>query len=395
MGGVATATPIHALGALHWNPATIAALPSSEMAFGIDGVLPVVDIDSSLGADALAPGVPSVDRAGSSESDGGWFAAPAFGVVQQVDDSPYTYGLGIMTVAGFGQNFSASTTNPILFPDEVDAEGVPGFGNIFAEAVFIEIAPVIAMQVTDNISIGLGPTVTIGRAQASPFPFTAPDNAGGGSPTYPEGTHTRYHWGGGFQIGTYLATDTCWNFGAAYKSPQWFEEFSYHSTNEVGAPRDFSTKLSLPAIVSLGVSWTGVENVVTGVDIRYIDWANADLFGDPASFRGDGSLRGLGWDSGWTFALGSQYTVSERLKLRAGYTYGATPIDGNPESGLNVATPLILEHTLAAGASLQISDALAMHLAYTRGFENQLNGPIQTAAGAAPASSISASPLTF
>jgi hypothetical protein len=54
MGGVATATPIHALGALHWNPATIAALPSSEMAFGIDGVLPVVDIDSSLGADALA-----------------------------------------------------------------------------------------------------------------------------------------------------------------------------------------------------------------------------------------------------------------------------------------------------------------------------------------------------
>jgi long-chain fatty acid transport protein len=197
MGGVATATPIDALGALHWNPATIAALPSSEMAFGVDGVLPVVDIDSSLGADALAPGVPSVDRAGSSESDGGWFAAPAFGVVQQVDDSPYTYGLGIMTVAGFGQNFSASTTNPILFPDEVDAEGVPGFGNIFAEAVFIEIAPVIAMQVTDNISIGLGPTVTIGRAQASPFPFTAPDNAGGGSPTYPEGTHTRYHWGGG------------------------------------------------------------------------------------------------------------------------------------------------------------------------------------------------------
>jgi long-chain fatty acid transport protein len=386
MGGVATATPVDALGALHWNPATIAALPSSEMAFGVDGVLPVVDIDSSLGAGALGP-VPTVDRAGSSESDNGWFAAPAFGVVQQLEDSPYTYGLGIMTVAGFGQNFSASTTNPVLFPDEGDAEGVPGFGNIFAEAVFVEIAPVLAMQVTDNISIGLGPTVTIGRAQASPFPFAPTDNAGGGAATYPEGTHSRYHWGGGFQVGTYLTTAS-WNFGAAYKSPQWFEKFSYHSTNEVGAPRDFSTKISLPAIASLGVSWTGMENVVTGVDIRYIDWANADLFGDPASFRGDGSLRGLGWDSGWTFALGSQYTFSERLKLRAGYTYGATPIDGNPESGLNVATPLILEHTLAFGASLQVSDALAMHLAYTHGFENELKGPIQTAGGPAPASQL-------
>lgn len=372
MGGVATATPIDALGALHWNPATIAALPSSEMAFGVDGILPVVDIDSSVGP-----------AGGSSESDGGWFASPAFGVVQQMDDSPYTYGLGIMTVAGFGQSYSASTTNPVLAPAPT------GFGNLFAEAVFIEIAPVLAMQVTDNVSVGLGPTVTIGRAQASPFPFAPPDDANGmGGPSYPAGTHSRYHWGGGFQVGTYVTTDSCWNFGAAYKSPQWFEKFSYHSTDEVGAPRDFSTKISLPAIASLGMSWTGMDKLVTGVDIRYIDWANADLFGDPAAFRGDGSLRGLGWDSGWTFALGSQYTFSERLKLRAGYTYGATPIDGNPETGLNVATPLILEHTLAVGASLQVSDALAMHLAYTHGFENELKGPIQTAAGAVPASQL-------
>ena len=34
MSGVATAAPVDALGALHWNPATISALDSSSMTFG-------------------------------------------------------------------------------------------------------------------------------------------------------------------------------------------------------------------------------------------------------------------------------------------------------------------------------------------------------------------------
>jgi long-chain fatty acid transport protein len=384
MGGVATATPIDSLGAIHWNPATIAALPSSEMSFGVDGVLPVVDITSSLGP-----------FAGGDDSDGGWFAAPLFGVVQQVDDSEWTYGLGIMTVAGFGQNFPASsatgTTNPVLFPGDGLAEngGIPGFGNIFAEAAFIEIAPVLALQVTENLSIGFGPTVTIGRVQASPFAFAPPDNANAiGFPTFPDGTNARYHWGGGFQMGAYLETDQCVNFGVSYKSPQWFENFTANSTDEIGRTRNLNFSLDLPQIVSFGASYTGMQNVLLGVDVRHIGWSHADLFGDPASFS-NGALRGLGWDSTWNVSVGGQYLLSERLTVRAGYAYGPSPIDGNPESGLNVGTPLILEHILSAGTSVRISDALSMHVAYTYAIENELNGPIQGPAGPVGGSTLS------
>jgi long-subunit fatty acid transport protein len=43
---------------------------------------------------------------------------------------------------------------------------------------------------------------------------------------------------------------------------------------------------------------------------------------------------------------------------------------------------------LSFGTSMQITPALAMHLAYTHGFENELNDSIQTAAGAVPGSSL-------
>ena len=346
------------------------------MMFGVDGILPVVDIQSSVGP-----------FSGRNESDNGWFAAPSFGLVQHLNES-WTMGMGIMTVAGFGENFPASGSNPILFPTDPPAPTPQGFGNLFSEAAFIEIAPVLSVQMTENLSVGFGPTVTLGRAQASPFPFVPPEDANGnGNFSYPDGTHSRYHWGGGFQAGAYLTTDQCWNFGVSFKSPQWFEDFTYQSVDSAGAQRDFKTKIELPAITSLGTSYTGFENLTLGADLRYIAWSNTELFGDPATFTG-GALNGLGWDSTWNLSVGAQYKLSDCLTVRAGYAYGPSPIDGTPESGLNVATPLILEHLVSLGTTMQITPSLAMHVAYSHGFENELNDSIQTAAGAVPGSSV-------
>lgn len=376
MAGAATATPLDPIGAIHWNPATISALPGNQMMFGVDGILPVVDIQSSVGP-----------FSGRNESDNGWFAAPSFGLVQHLNES-WTMGMGIMTVAGFGENFPASGSNPILFPTDPPAPTPQGFGNLFSEAAFIEIAPVLSVQMTENLSVGFGPTVTLGRAQASPFPFVPPEDANGnGNFSYPDGTHSRYHWGGGFQAGAYLTTNQCWNFGVSFKSPQWFEDFTYQSVDSAGAQRDFKTKIELPAITSLGTSYTGFENLTLGADLRYIAWSNTELFGDPATFTG-GALNGLGWDSTWNLSVGAQYKLSDCLTVRAGYAYGPSPIDGTPESGLNVATPLILEHLVSLGTTMQITPSLAMHVAYSHGFENELNDSIQTAAGAVPGSSV-------
>lgn len=111
------------------------------------------------------------------------------------------------------------------------------------------------------------------------------------------------------------------------------------------------------------------------------------FFGDPATFSA-GALNGLGWDSTWNLSVGANYNLSDCLAVRAGYNYGPSPIDGSPESGLNLATPLILEHMLSFGATMNVSKSLQMHVAYTHGFENELNGPIQNAAGAVAGSTL-------
>ena len=63
MGGAATAAPLEAIGALHWNPATISAFPCSQLSVGVEVVTPVTDISSSLGA-----------ASGNTDSDSGWAA---------------------------------------------------------------------------------------------------------------------------------------------------------------------------------------------------------------------------------------------------------------------------------------------------------------------------------
>jgi len=390
MGGVATATPTDAMGAIHWNPATISGLKSSEMAFGVDGVLAIVGLDSSIEPGALGMGQPTGRLAGGTDSDNGWFAAPSFGLVHRNEGSDWTFGLGIMAIAGFGENFPASTTNPILFQDDpAMGTGIPGFGNLFAEALFFEIAPVVSAKIADNISVGFGPTIMIGRLQLAPFVFGAPDDGNGnGNVSFAEGTHSRFHWGGGFQAGAYMTTEHCVNYGISFKSPQWFEDFTYNSTDEIGRPRSFQQKVELPYILSLGTSYVGIENLLVGLDVRYIGWSHAATFGDPAAFDAQPALQGLGWDSTWTISLGAQYALSESMTVRAGYSHGASPIDGSPESGLNIGSPLILEHTLSAGGSMKLSQALSMNFAYSYGFENTTNDIIQTAAGVIPNTSV-------
>lgn len=385
MGGVAIATPTDPIGAIHWNPATISAL-DPEMAFGVDGVLPINQLDSSIEADALGPGVPPVRLSGSSDSDNGWFAAPAFGLVHRNEGSPWTFGLGIMAIAGFGSNFQASPTNPILFPDDPAAgTGIPGFGNVFSEALFFEIAPVISAEIAENISFGFGPTIGIGRVQLNPYAFAPPDDANGnGTASYPDGTHSRFHWGGGYQLGLYMTTESCWNFGLSFKSPQYFENLTFNSTDEIGNHRSFQQKVDLPYILGFGTSYDGIPNTIIGVDVKYIGWSEADGWGDPATFNADGSLRGIGWDDQWTFSVGAQHELTECITVRAGYAYGATPIDGSGTEGINIASPLLIEHTLSAGTSMRVSRALSMHLTYSYGLENSLSDNIQTAAGALP-----------
>ncbi|QDV67945.1 Outer membrane protein transport protein (OMPP1/FadL/TodX) [Rosistilla carotiformis] len=367
MGGASTAAPISALGALYWNPATISGMEHGELEVGMDVLFTQHRIDSSYSP-----------YSGSTEAEPGTYPIPNIGWVHHLENSPVTIGLSVNAVAGFKTNLQSSLTNPVLLPQPY------GLGQVSSEASFLQIAPVLSYAVTDQFSIGGGPIVTSGQVGIEPFVF----DSANANRTYSSGRSSRYHWGGGLQLGAYYIANDAWRFGASFKSPSWMESFEFYGEDENGAPRQMSADIDLPMIVSLGTAYAGFDKWLLALDLRYIDYANADGFGDPAEFDSTGRLKGLDWSSIMSVAIGAQRALGERTFIRCGYSYNQNPIQDS-ESFYNVATPLIYEHTLSVGGSYQLNETLALNMAYSHFFENSRTGPIvNPVAGPLPGSSV-------
>ncbi|MBA4020588.1 MAG: hydrocarbon degradation protein [Pirellula sp.] len=364
MGGAAAACPIDSIGALNWNPATISGLASSEVAFGLGLAMPTTSIDSSINANALGPGNPPINLAGTSSSEPGVCPVPTIGFVHRNVGSPWTLGVGIFGVGGFSANYPASTTNPISLPQP------NGLGQLHAKVELYQVTPTISYAVTDRLSFGVAPVLNLANFNGQPF-FLAAPNADG---TYSDGFGTRTAFGGGFQLGTYYITDSDFRVGLSYKSPQWIEPFRFNSQDENGLPRFFKYNFDLPSITTLGFAYSGFERWLFAFDMRYFDYSNADGFSQQG-FLPTGAVAGLGWKSIFSFTPAVQWNATDRLTLRAGYTFNQNPIGGD-QAFFNVVSSLIIEHWLSFGATYRWNQRVSSTIAYTHGFENSVTGPL-------------------
>jgi long-chain fatty acid transport protein len=381
MAGAAVGAPLDAAGALHWNPASIAALEQNEIMFGAEFLYVRTDVSSSF------PGL----GAGIDESASGVAVLPASALVYQPEDSPLTWGLGVSTIGGFSANYPANPANPIFGPPPPRGAGV---GAVYSELALIQYAPTAALWLTDRLSIGFAPTFTMGSLSVDPGFFAPPDDANGdGFPTYPSATHSRWHWGLGFQVGVYYETEGPWSFGASFKSPQWFESFEFRATDEVGNPRRLAVNVDYPMIVSGGVGFRPHPSLLWAADVRYIDYENTDGFGNPAGFAPDASVTGLGWRSVFAVATGLHYELNPRTSARIGYLFNENPIPAQT-AFFNIASPPIFQHAIFLGGSRRLTDNIALSLSYLHAFENEIQGPYFTPLGVVPGGSVGIDQVT-
>src|SRR5271165_2915472 len=87
MGGAATAAPIDSMGAILWNPASISGLPCSELAIGLELLLPSERLSSSIAPGALGGGFPPIALGGSTGGEPGVSPIPSMAWVYKCDDS--------------------------------------------------------------------------------------------------------------------------------------------------------------------------------------------------------------------------------------------------------------------------------------------------------------------
>jgi long-chain fatty acid transport protein len=344
MAGASTAAPLDAAGAVYWNPASISGLERNEVYFGAD----MAYADLRVGVDPLPP-------PGTLSSDTGLSSIPTIALVHRLEGRAATLGLGLYAVGGGSVNF----------PTEQVVRPLSDNTNQYASASFLQIAPILAVNLTEKLAVSLGPLVDVSVMGLDPF-FLAPRNPDG---TFPAATHGKPTWGAGFQAGAYYEWNPSWSLGLSYKSPQWFDRFRWHSMDSNGVPLDVGLDLTLPAIYSWGIAYRGFEKTVLALDLRYLDYQNTKLFGQPV-VQG-----GVNWNSIFAVATGMERRVGEQAKVRLGYLYNENPI---PEvlTLFNTQLPAFNQHQMSLGFGFDIQRSLTMDFAWIHAFENTIRGPV-------------------
>jgi Long-chain fatty acid transport protein len=169
--------------------------------------------------------------------------------------------------------------------------------------------------------------------------------------------------------------------GFNYQSPVSMKYKHVFDSNGDGSYEDL--KLQQPQEVAAGIGYRVLPNLKVGLDLRWINWSDADGY---KQFK---------WKDQTVIAVGGEYQVNSALKLRAGYNYGKSPI--RSYSGLNagantipnftppmpftdfnvqwfnlIGFPAITEHHISFGGSYQFTKNFAVDLAYVHAFEKKV-----------------------
>ncbi len=344
MSGASTAAPLDPAGATYWNPATMSAFTGTEILVGGDFV---------YGDTFLASSLESLNSAGENRSDSGLSVAPVIGVISRPGNSTYTFGLGIYSLLGRTIDFPGSESNPVLAP--YDPPNSFGFGPVSASATGLQVSLLMSKQISRYMAVGGGLTVDSVNLALDPALF-AERNPNG---TFPPATNSRPRWGAGFQVGLFYSDQEKWNFGASFKSEQWFETFRYHSKDSIGRARDLELQFALPSILSLGVGYHVSDRALIAFDVRRFDYGHAELFGDaPGDLFGSAPENGgLGWRSIWAFAVGAHYRINDAVSTQVGYLYNQNPI---PEAAtlFNIQLPAINTNSVSAGVTVAVTESV-------------------------------------
>ena len=153
----------------------------------------------------------------------------------------------------------------------------------------------------------------------------------------------------------------------SYTSPTTFETNGTlrGTSNPVIGLGDFSfateVETALPQVVSGGMTWTTINNHKLGIQLDWIDWSDAfdvlpvDLTNESTGFALPAiyDVAPLDWKDQLVVRIGGEFHYSDKLKLRAGYSYGGSPV---PSDTLTPTTAAIMQHTIGLGLGYQFGN---------------------------------------
>lgn len=369
LGGIAIASNTSLLGAFYANPAGLASFDGTNLEMGFELLKPNRTVSSSFGP-----------MSGSTTSDSDWSPIPAFGFSTRLANG-VVIGLSGLGIGGFGVNYAADPSNPILMPRP------NGFGQVYSNFQLLKISPAVAWKANDKLSIGLAANIDWQSLAVDPMPIAAPDFDPGVDATpgtaddrlyYPSAAAADAVFGFGFQAGMQYTLSPKMTIGLAYTSPQVFSDFEFQMTHanpnlaNYGTARTVNFRMDVPAIYGVGIALAPNERLQLGLDAKYVTYGSTEGF-EAKGYAADGSVQGFGWENIAVIAAGVQYRAGERLTLRGGYNYSGNPIP-DEQSMFNIPAPAVVQHHLTGGVGLAVTPGVELNLSAYVALENSIEG---------------------
>jgi long-chain fatty acid transport protein len=340
-------------------------------------------LSSTVNANAFGPGMPPATLSGTTVSKRDMSFMPGFAFIYHRAGSANSYHFAMLAVSGFGVDYAQSTnfSNPILTPQAPDGFG---FGRIRSNYMLVQIPVGMARQLTERLSVGFSLVPSISMLQVIPAPFAAPVTGGSTMPYYLSAGNNAPAFGGGFAAGVHYAFEKV-NFGVSYRSPVWFQEFTWKRKDLANASHTLNFQMNLPQVVSIGTGISPAKGTRIGIDVRWFNYENTAGF-DEVGYDPDDSVAGFGWKNIWAVGGGIQQRVSKSTRIMAGYNYSGNPVPAK-YTFFNTPAPAIVQHHVSGGITQNVGK-LDMTLTYYHAFQNSITGPWISGLGAIPGTSV-------
>jgi long-chain fatty acid transport protein len=320
------------------NPALITSVKSTEISFG--GTLFMPNVKNENSTTNMGGGTSSMDSAADMN------VIPEISLTTKINDNFYV-GIGMWGTGGMGVDYRKATAATSQQYNMVTNLQLMQFGVPLA-------------YTTNGFSIAITPLLQYGSLDIN-YDSAA---LGGGE----NGAGVAQDLKFGYNIGLAYTMQGL-TVGAVYKSKidMDYEDQLPNAMAGFGVPYD-NSKLSTPAEIGLGASYTMNENTIA-IDYKRIKWSDAKGYED---FK---------WDDQDVISLGYEYNA-KNWAARVGYNYASSPISeqklgsmGATGTGADMAGlintfnllgfPGIVESHYAIGGSYNVSEKASVDLAFT------------------------------
>lgn len=381
MGQAMVMTTKSSLLSMSFNPAGLAELEGTQMTVG------------------LSPGAVSLERIGPGGADKDRFTkvlilTPNFAIGSRLGTERFYFGLATTAASGFGTDWNETGPSRYFSTD--------------SQIGTLRVNPTVAFKASSRLSLGVGLDYIIGVADLRSQLNVTVLNAALGGDFVPDADGVGRldlrgtYWG--YNAGILIALAEGHHLGVSYRSRL---PTKYKGTLEFSGMRDQSaalfggarystnveTVVPFPEIMSVGYSFRPTSKL----DINVVgQWANWSVFEnqkldfvqetDPIRLvvLNTGNPVPRQWQDVYTYGLGSEYQVRERLRVRAGTYVASSPV---PDSTFEPSAPFLDRIGVAFGVGRDWGSAITVDAGFiaalhkSRRINNDVGAPIASADG--------------